>query len=1115
LAVCGTVVREEKRVGIMKPSVGRSFVGNEPRTDGVGQGSVGFPASFAQERLWFLDQLEPDSPVYNVSQVLRIEGALNVRALEGSLNEIVKRHGVLRTTFVEEEGQPLQGVAPTLGVPLPLVDLGKMEDADREVEARQLVNEEVRRPFDLSRGPLIRATLLRLDEMQHILILVVHHIIFDEWSLAVFFRELSVLYEALSAERRSKMGDLPFQYADYAAWQRQQLQGEALNEQLAYWKEKLAGSVPSLDLPADRPRLTTRTDRGGTEKLVGPRTSLDAIKALCREERVTMFMALLAAFDVLLYRYTGQEDILVGTPIANRDRVELEGLVGFFLNTLVLRTNLSGEPTFRELLGQVREVCLEAYTYQDLPFERLVEELRPARDLSHSPLFQAMFVHTPPTEPLRLAGLTVSRVEARNGRSKFDLTLFVNEEPAGLAAAIEYSTDLFDAVTIQRMLGHYQTLLASIVADPDRPIGSLQILTEAERQQLLVEWNDTQTGYQGDPCVHQLFEAQVERTPDAIAAESQRRQLTYRELNKRSNQLAQWLRWQGVGPDVLVGICVERSVKMLVGVLGILKAGGACVPLDPTYPLKRLAFMLEDMAVPVLLTEERLKDTFPEYAGLLVRLDTDWRTISEASDENPEGHALGANLVYVLYTSGSTGRPKGVALPHSALANLIAWQLQNTTVPGVTRMLQYSPLSFDASFTDIFMAVCAGSTLVIMPESARREMTELAGFIASHGCNRLNLSSVVLQHLSEVHDAWDLAPLGVEEVISTADQLRVTPSLRKLFGQMPDCTLQNQYGPTETHVVTALTLKGPSSDWPILPTVGRPISNTQIYVLDDYLQPVPIGVAGKLYIGGMCLARGYLKRPRLTAERFIPDPLSTDPGARMYVTGDLARYLSDGDIEFLGRVDHQVKIRGYRAEPGEVEAVLSRNPSVRQVVVAAKADEPSGEPCGDRRLVAYIVPNEGPPLTTTELHGFAKERLPEYLVPSAFVMLDALPLTPSGKVDRLALPTPDRTRPDLRDRYVAPRTPVEEALAGIWSGVLNVDLVGVHDDFFELGGHSLLATRVVSRIRDALHVELPLRRMFETPTVAQLAVAIEQHRGTVRSVRSPIEPVSREGYRIG
>jgi amino acid adenylation domain-containing protein len=1063
--------------------------------------------------LWFLDQLEPNSPVYNVSQVLRIDGPLNVRALERSLNEIVKRHEVLRTTFISETGHPLQAIAPTLDVTLPVVDLQEMPDHEREIEAERLVAEEIGRPFDLSLGPLIRTKLVRLDEEHHILILVMHHIISDEWSLGVLFRELSGLYEVFCSGRQVRLPELPIQYVDYAAWQREQAESGAFEGQLTYWKQRLAGALPSLDLPVDRPRRKSKTDRGAYKTLVGPRALVGAFQALCIEEAVTTFMGLLAAFVVLLYRYTGQDDILVGTPIANRDRVELEGLIGFFLNTLVLRADLSGVPTFRELLGRVRGVCLDAYTHQDLPFEKLVEELRPARDLSHSPLFQVMFVHTPARPLLELAGVTASRQPSHNGTAKFALTLFVNLDPEGLVASLEYSTDLFDEDTILRMLNHYQTLLASIVADPDQPIGKLPILPDAERNQLLVEWNDNRVAYPKELLVHQLFEAQAERVPDATAVEFEHHSLTYRELNERANPLAHYLKGKRVGPDVLVGICLERSLEMVVSVLAILKAGGACVPLDPTYPNERLAFMIGDADVPVLLTQERLKGTFPKYKGHLVLLDTQWATIAEASRENPDSHALGDHLIYVLYTSGSTGRPKGVALPHRSLGNLITWQLRNTTLPGPTRMLQFSPLSFDASFTDTFMTLCAGGTLVIAPELLRRDPADLLRFIADRKCERLNLPAVVLEQLARTYSARKAPNLYVKEVISTAEQLRVTRSVRELFAQMPNCTLQNQYGPTESHVVTALTLKGPSSEWPTLPPVGRPISNTQTYILDDLLQPVPIGVVGTLYVGGVCLARGYLNRPDLTRDGFIPDPFSTDPGARLYATGDLARHLADGNIELLGRADDQVKIRGYRVEPGEVEAVLGRHPSVRQVSVVARVDKsngPSAAASADRRLVAYIVPHEGLTPSTTELRGFAKDKLPEYMVPSVYVMLDAFPLTPSGKVDRRALPSVDRVRPELEEVFVAPRTPVEVTLAAIWSEVLDVEPLGVHDDFFELGGHSLLATQVVSRIRDALRIELPLRRIFEAPTIALLATLIGGLAAAEEGVPSRIQPLTRD-----
>ncbi|MBV9124651.1 MAG: amino acid adenylation domain-containing protein, partial [Planctomycetes bacterium] len=1066
------------------------------------------PLSFAQQRLWFLDQLEPGHPFYNIPAALRLTGALDVTALERSLAEIVRRHEVLRTTFAVEDGRPVQAIAPELTLSLPVVDLSGLPAAECESEVRRLAWEEAQRPFDLTRGPLERVTLLRLGDREHVLLLTLHHIVADGWSIGICLRELAALYTAFTSGRPSPLPELPIQYADFARWQRQWLQGDILDNQLAYWKERLAG-VPALELPTDRPRPAVQTFRGATCSWMLSDKFSRRLQGLSRREGATLYMVLLAAFQALLHRYTGQDDIAVGSPIANRTRAETEGLIGFFVNTLVLRTDLSGNPSFRELLARVREAALGAFAHQDLPFERLVEELQPRRDLSRSPLFQVLFtLQNTPLPQLELPGLKPSLLEVPVETAKFDLSLTLAETGQGLCASLEYNTDLFEAATIRRLLGHWQTLLEDAVADPEKRLSELPLLTEPERHQLLVEWTDTRAAYPQDQYLPRLFEDQAERTPEAVAVAFEGERLTYAELNARANRLAHHLRTLGVGPDVLVGIGMERSVEMVVGLLAVLKAGGAYVPLDPTYPQERLAFMLQDTQARVLLTQERLAGKLPAHAARVICLDPGWETFLPPVDANPAARITPDHLAYVIYTSGSTGQPKGVAMPHRPLVNLIAWQLAHSSAGLRTRTLQFTTLSFDVAFQEIFATWCSGGTLVLVREEARRDLDGLPSLLEEQEIHRLFLPFVALQQLAAACCVQGRFPRCLKEVITAGEQLQITPAIARMFGELPGCTLHNHYGPTESHVVAAFRLSGPPAEWPPLPPIGRPIANSQVYLLDRWLQPVPVGFPGELYIGGTCLARGYLNRPELTDERFVPYPFRDRPGARLYRTGDLARWLPTGELVYLGRTDFQVKVRGFRVEPGEIENVLAQHPAVREAVVLAREDVP-----GDRRLVAYVTARQEPALSLKELRGRLLEQLPGYMVPSAFVVLDALPLTPSGKVDRRALPAPERNRPALDREWLAPRTPVEEVLAGLWAEVLGLERVGAQDNFFELGGHSLLATQVVSRLRAAFQVELPLRFLFEAPTVAALAERIEAARRSGQSCAGPpLRPVPRDGY---
>ncbi|MGK3959181.1 non-ribosomal peptide synthase/polyketide synthase [Sorangium sp. So ce118] len=1060
------------------------------------------PLSFAQQRLWFLDRLEPGSAFYNVPAVVRLSGWLDVDALARSLQEVVRRHEALRTAFPTTlGGEAHQAIASAFEVCLPVVDLQAFAEPAREAEMHRRAVEEGQKPFDLAKGPLLRTTLLRLGEQEHVLLLTMHHIVSDGWSLGVLVRELGALYEAFSNGVASPLPELPIQYADHAVWQRAWLSGEVLEAQLAYWRQQLSGAPPALELPTDRPRRAVHTYRGAALPVALPRELSTALAALSRREGVTLFMTLLAAFQVLLHRYTGQDDIVVGSPIAGRTHPQTEGLIGFFINTLVLRTDLSLQPTVRELLGRVREVTLGAYAHQEVPFEKLVEELSPARDLSRTPLFQVMFVlQNAPMPALVLGDVELAPVETEQTTAKFELTLAFGETEEGLRGALVYNTDLFDAATIERMAGHYQTLLEGLVAEPGRRVSELPLLTEAERQKLLVTWNATEAEYPRDACIHTLFEAQVEETPDAVALVFEGQQLTYRELNARANQLAHRLRRLGVGPDVLVGLCVERSLEMVVGLLGILKAGGAYVPLDPTYPRERLTFMLEDTGVPVLLTQERLAARLPEHRAHVLALDTGWDCIAGERQDNPLSGAVPDNLAYVIYTSGSTGRPKGVMNTHTGILNRLSWMQKAYALTEHDRILQKTPFSFDVSVWEFFWPLMVGARLVLATPEGHRDSGYLVRLIAEQKITTLHFVPSMLAAF--VEEAGLEHCLSLKRVFASGEAL--PPRLVDRFFERSGAELHNLYGPTEAAVdVTFWACRAGEVSVPI----GAPVDNVQIHLLDEQMQAVPVGVPGELYIGGVQVARGYLSRAGLTAERFVPDPFHPSPGARLYRTGDLARRRADGVIEYLGRLDHQVKVRGFRIELGEIESALGQHPSVREAAVVVREDAP-----GDRRLVAYLVAREAPLPAVSELRSYVQSKLPEYMVPAAFVELSALPLTPNGKVDRKALPAPDQAQTGQGSTFVAPRTPVEEVLAGIWAEVLHLERVSVRDSFFDLGGHSLLATQVLGRLRPVFGVDVPLRALFDAPTVAGLATHLEAALGQgALSTAPPLVPVPREG----
>jgi amino acid adenylation domain-containing protein len=1033
------------------------------------------PLSFAQERLWFLDRLEPGTSTYNLVNALRLTGRLDTAALERALAEVVRRHAVLRTTFTETAetaGGPVQVVAPEWTPPLPLTDLAAVPADRREAEARQRIEAEADRPFDLERGPLVRALLLRLAPEDHAVALSLHHIVSDGWSMGVLVAEVAALYAAFAQGRPSPMPELPIQYGDFAVWQRRRLDG-ALAAQLAWWRERLHG-VPPLDLPLDHLRPPAQTFRGAHVPVALPADLSAAVAALGAGERATVFMTLLAGFAVLLHRYSGQSD-----------------LIGFFVNTLALRMDAAGEPGFRGLLARVREAAIGAFAHREVPFERVVEELRPERDLARSPLFQVMFIlQNNVSGPLTLPGLTLSPYAFETTAAKFELTLSLFEGADGLVGSIEYNTDLFDGATVERMAGHFGRLLASAVAAPDRPVGELPMLAGPERAELLTAWNDTARPREAGLLVHELFARQAQRTPDAVAVAQGSVALTYRQLDERSNRLARRLRRLGVGPEVRVGLCLERTPEMVVALLGILKAGGAYVPLDPSHPAERLGMVIEDSALPVLVTEEGLLGSLPAHSAVALCLDRDDDGISAETAASLDRLGDEESLAYVIYTSGSTGQPKGVQLPHRAVVNFLLAMAERPGLGAADVVPALTTISFDIAGLEIYLPLAVGGRVEMLSREEAADGRLLAARLAACGATLVQATPATWRLLLDA--GWQGIP-GLRALCGGEALPRDLAASLLARG----VELWNVYGPTETAVWSAVGEVAPGEGTVLL---GEPVANTRFYVVDRALQPVPVGVPGELWIAGDGVARGYLERPELTAERFAPDPFAAEPGSRLYRTGDLVRYRLGGALEFLGRIDHQVKIRGYRIELGEIEAALLRHPAVKEAVAAVRDDG------GEKRLVAHLVADgESAP---GALREHLKLLLPDYMVPAAFVTLESFPLTPSGKVDRKALPAPEIT--STPSTYLAPSGPVEELVAAIWAEVLRVERIGVEDNFFDLGGHSLLATQVMSRLRAALGVELPLQRLFETPTVRALIRALEAaRREGMEGWLPPITPAPR------
>jgi amino acid adenylation domain-containing protein len=1069
-----------------------------PNVDAQSEQSAVYPTSIGQQHLWFLDQLDrAASAAYHIAAGYHLQGRLDRQAMRATLDAIVARHEMLRTRFVLLDGQPVQRIAPAdVGFDLIEHDLSGLPERMQQQRVDELSRSEASEPFDLSAGPLMRGALLILGPEEHVMLITQHHIISDGWSIGVLMQEVVKLYGAFSEGRPDPLPGLPLQFADYALWQRQRLQTVVLQQQVEFWKSYLAGAPGLLDLPSDRPRRAVRSYAGGSVGLTLSSQLTMGLRALSRRHGVTLFMTLLAGWATLLSRLSGQSDVVIGTPVANRPRREFEPLMGYFANMLALRVPLQGDPSVAELLTQIRTNTLDAYSHQEVPFARVVEALQPARSLSYNPIFQVVlaFDNAPGERVLRLPGLKVTACESPKTGAKFDLTLALRDDGQSIEGSLDYATDLFEHFSIERLGGHLLRLLEAMVADDGQHISELALLSAAQRQQLLVQFNDTRRSYSSGRCVHELFEEQVERTPHAIAVEFEGRKLSYEDLNAHANRLAHHLIGLGVRPDDRVAVCLPRSLEMVVGLLGVLKAGGAYVPLDPTYPHKRLAYLLADSAPVALLRQPGTRGALPatEMPEVVLNLEDGASIIAREGERNPNASRLGLssrNLSYVIYTSGSTGLPKGAMNIHRGTANRLRWMQERFPLRAMDRVLHKTPVTFDVSVWELFWPLTAGAQLVVARPEAHRDSRYLTNAVEAHGITIIGFSPPMLQAFMQDLEAHKVRSL--RHVFCGGQELPASLAQRFLE-LLPNVQLHNMYGPTEASVgvVSYGCFRGDPS---LLIPIGRPIANTQIYILDAHGEPVPIGVAGEIHIGGAGVGRGYLNRPELTAERFVADPFSSMPQARMYRTGDLGRWRSDGNIEFLGRTDFQVKIRGFRVELGEIEAQLLRCAGVREAVAVAREDEP-----GEKRLVAYVTAQAGVELAVAQLRSELSSALPEYMIPSAFVRLEALPLTRHGKLDRNGLPLPDAAAYMVRG-YEAPEGETEQRLARIWADLLQLERVGREDNFFELGGHSLAALRLMARVGGVFGVQIGVAALFAAPTLRQFARRLSES-------EQPLEP---------
>jgi amino acid adenylation domain-containing protein len=1051
------------------------------------------PLSLPQQRLWALDRLQPGNFAYNEITALRLAGVLDIQVLEQSLNEIIRRHEDLRTTFPMIDGNPVQVIAAEQTAKLSMVDLSKRPEAEQQAEVQRLANDEARRPFDLSQGPLLRVALVKVGEKQNILLVAAHHIVLDGWSIGIFTSELAELYKAFSAGKPSPLPELPIQYADFAIWQHQWLRKEYLDAQLNYWTQQLRDLPPVLNLTVVNPRPEVETFQGARQYFNLGTHHSKQLREISSRENASLFMALLAIFQILLHRYSGQTDIPVGAPIANRNHEEIEQLIGFFVNTLVFRGDLSGNPNFLQLLRRVRDLAIAAFEHQEIPFEQVVEALHPERSLSHHPLFQVVFtLQNTHKQPAELPGLTITSMELDSVTAKFDLLLSMEDTPQGLQGYWEYNTDLFEQDTIRRMSGHFQTLLQAVVSDPEQVITQLPLLNAAERNQMLVEWNRTQVDYPHDKCIHELFEAQVAKTSQATAVAYKDERLSYEELNGRANRVARKLRQMGVGPEVVVGIYMSRSTEMMAGVIGVLKAGGAYLPLDATYPRERVMYMMEDAGAGVVVTQKEKEREVEGGRAEVLCIEDVWEGEGDQREGNQEeGHqeegeqsegevekrARGENLAYVIYTSGSTGKPKGVMVSHRNLVHSTTARWEYYRQP-VTSFLLLSSLSFDSSVVGIFWTLTQGGCLVLPGDTSPTDILELCHLIESRR----------VSHLLSIPSLYDLIldearpqQIASLETVIMAGEMCSTKVIEHHRRLLKNAGIFNEYGPTEAAVWSTVYECASKQHKTKIP-IGKPISNAKVFIFDANLQPVPIGVPGQLHIGGAGVARGYLNQPQLTAEKFIPHSLCDTPDARLYKTGDVARYLPDGNIDLLGRVDDQVKIRGYRVELGEIEAAVFQYSAVRETVVILLGDEAQ-----TMRMVAYVVVSQGQALSVHELRAFLQERLPGHAVPSDFVILDKLPRLPNGKVDRQKLHASDILRREMESTAGDNWTDLQRSLANIWQETLGIEKVGLNDNFFQVGGNSLSIIRVHNRLREITGKDVSITDLFKHPTISSFA----------------------------
>jgi amino acid adenylation domain-containing protein len=1039
-----------------------------------------FPLSFAQQRLWFLNRLAPASPVYNLAFALRLSARLNSSILERSLNEIVRRHEILRTTFVMVENAPAQIVTPNAQFALKVVSLEHLEPGYRMEEVLRIANTEAQAPFDLARGPLLRAVQLRMAEDDHVFVLAMHHIVSDAWSVRLLLQELNAIYPAFVAGRPCPLDELPIQYADFAVWQRESFSGESLERQLKYWKRQLA-HLPQLQIPTDGPRPAQPSFLGDEYLLRLPATLVTVLNDLGRREGATLFMTLLAAFQVLLSRYSGQDDIVVGSPIAGRNRTETERLIGFFVNTLVLRVDLGRNLSFRQLLHRVREMTLGAFSNQDLPFEMLVEALEVERDLSRNPLFQLMFQlrNTSPAAEMKRS-MNASTFPLQRVAATFDLTVSLWETDEELRGSIEYNSDLFESDTIARFAKHYGNVLRSVAADPDQPVSGVRLEELEESRRVLLAWNASAESLPSGICVHHVLEQKITEHSDDFAIEFQGGQLTYAQLNSRANRIARHLRRLGAGPEVIVGVFMERSPAAIEAILGVLKAGAAYLPLEPNYPKERIGFILRDAVPAFVITEERLRQRLPESGCRVVCLDQDGAAIAGQSDTNLDSGVMPVNLAYVIYTSGSTGIPKGVLVSHAGVVNVLLAQLKCLPVTRDSRVLQFASFTFDASIFEIVLALGAGATLCLGTPEEYIPGSPLARFISDHRITVAVLPPSVLGTLSQA-DCPNLDTIMVAGEACSGDLVSDWAPGRKFF---------NLYGPTEATIWTTVARCDSATR---KPSIGKPIPNTQGYVLDREQKPVPVGIPGEIYIGGLGLARGYIGRPDANAESFVPDPFNPGSPDRLYKSGDIARYLPNGELDFLGRADQQIKVNGFRIELGEIEALLSRYSGVKEAVVIGRKerDNPGS-------LVAYVTPADGKLVHKRDLRDFAQERLPAFMVPSIFVILETMPRLPSGKIDRRSLPKPEHADLSSSAEFEAPRTDLEQQIARVWIEVLGVEKVGVHDSFFELGGNSLMIAQVHSKLEGVLQRQVGILDLFRYPTIHLFA----KHQSAATSIET-------------